>query len=206
MILCAHNQAKKCGKDRYGHQRFRCSLCGKMWSEAPARPASLLGDMLLPEAEAKMVLKLLVEGSSIRSAVRITGVSKRTILKLLVHFGTKCQSFMDVRMRGLNLTHLQFDEQHTTVAKKQARLTTEEKASRHDIGEVYIWTCIDQKTKLLPGFLIGKRSADNARRFMVDISNRVVRPNSHASDAHAYLDGGYKPALQISTDGFNAYP
>ncbi len=63
------------------------------------------------------------------------------------------------------LTHLQFDEQWTYVAKKQARLTTDQRADRHDIGDVYLWTCVDQKTKLMPSFLIGKRSADNARRF-----------------------------------------
>ena len=38
----------------------------------------------------------------------------------------------------------------------------------------------------MPGFLIGKRSADNARRFMVDVAGRLVFPNAHASDAHSY--------------------
>ena len=58
----------------------------------------------------------------------------------------------------------------------------------------------------MPGLLIGKRSADNARRFMVDIASRLVFPNAHASDAHSYMAGGYKPITQISTDCFNAYP
>ena len=58
----------------------------------------------------------------------------------------------------------------------------------------------------MPGFLVGKRSADNARRFMQDIAGRLVFPNAHASDAHSYAAGGYKPITQISTDGFPAYP
>ena len=31
-------------------------------------------------------------------------------------------------------------------------------------------------------------------------------PNPHASDAHNFEAGGYRAALQISTDGFPAYP
>ena len=45
------------------------------------------------------------------------------------------------------------------------------------------------------GFLIGKRSADNARRFMFDIAGRLVFPNAHASDARDYRAGGYSPVV-----------
>lgn len=58
----------------------------------------------------------------------------------------------------------------------------------------------------MPCFLIGKRSAGNARRFMMDIAGRVTFPKPHASDAHAFQAGGYKMLLQLSTDGFAAYP
>ncbi len=58
----------------------------------------------------------------------------------------------------------------------------------------------------MPSFLIGKRSADNARRFMMDVAGRLVFPNAHASDAHGFQAGRYKAIVQISTDGFAAYP
>jgi IS1 family transposase len=109
-------------------------------------------------------------------------------------------------MRGLTLTHLEFDEQWTWVGRKQARLTADEKAIRYDIGDVYIWTCIDQQTKLMPSFRIGKRSADNARRFLMDVAGRLNMPKPHASDAHAFKAEGYKAIVQISTDGFAPYP
>jgi hypothetical protein len=41
---------------------------------------------------------------------------------------------------------------------------------------------------------------------MSDIAGRLVFPNAHASDAHSYQMGGYKPITQISTDCFAAYP
>ena len=57
----------------------------------------------------------------------------------------------------------------------------------------------------MPSFLIGKRSADNARRFMMDMANRLTRPNPHASDAHHFEAGGYAPIVQMSTDAFAGY-
>ena len=153
-----------------------------------------------------MILRLLVEGSSIRSAERLTGVHRDTICKLLVQFGEACRRFLDDRMQGLKLTHLQFDEQWTYVAKKQSRLTMTERAETSEQGDIYLWTCVDQRTKLMPSFLIGKRSADNARRFMMDVASRLTMPNPHASDAQAFQPAGYLAVVQISTDGFAAYP
>jgi len=203
MIACAHATVKRNGKNEHGQQRYKCCLCGKRWTEERPRP---LGKMSVPVDKAKLALRLLVEGSSIRAAERVADVNRNTILKLLVHFGEACARFLDERMRGLTLTHLQFDEQWTYVARKQSRLTLDEKAERHDVGDVYLWTCIDQKTKLMPSFRIGKRSADNARRFMMDVAGRLVFPNATASDARNFLAGGYEPIVQISTDGFAAYP
>lgn len=203
MIVCAHAHAEKHGRDRNGNQRFRCPNCGKTWSERQPRP---LGDMRIDLATAKLALRLLVEGNSLRTTQRITGLHVATICKLLVYVGDKCRDFLDERMRGLTLTHLQFDEQWTYVYKKQSRLTIDERAERADVGDIYLWTCIDHKTKLLPCYRIGKRSADNARRFMLDVSRRLNWPKPHQSDAHAFGQGGYQPIVQISTDGFAAYP
>jgi len=37
-------------------------------------------------------------------------------------------------------------------------------------------------------------------------TERLTLPNPHASDAHGFAAGGYMPIVQISTDGFAAYP
>jgi transposase-like protein len=200
---CRHERTKRHGKDRHGNQRFRCVVCGKTWIQQRPRP---LGTMRIPLDTANLALRLLVEGNSIRSTERITGLHRDTICRLLVHFGKACQAFLDRRMQGLKLTHLEFDEQWTFVLKKQAHLTVTERATCHDMGDVYLWTCVDKRTKLMPAFAVGKRSADNARRFMVDVASRLTLPRPHASDAHAFQVGGYQQVIQISTDGFPAYP
>lgn len=122
-----------------------------------------------------LVLHHLVEGTSIRSTSRVTGINQRTILRLLVRFGRACREFLDRHMQGLELWHLEIDEQWTFVAKKQGRLHDDER-DNHRIGDQYLWLAIDQDTKLIPTFAIGKRSADNARRFCVDLANRIALP------------------------------
>jgi len=203
---CPHSEYRTNGVDRHGNTRYRCKACGATWVNV--KPAKALGPMTVPVADAKQVLRLLTEGMSIRATERATGTDRNTICKLLVFFGDACRKFLDHRMRNLTLEHLQFDEQWTYVFKKQSRLTLTERERCHDIGDVYLWTCIDQKTKLMPSFMVGKRSADNARRFMLDVAGRLVWPDTrpHASDAHAFQPGGYKAVTQISTDGFPAYP
>lgn len=145
------------------------------------------------------VIHHLVEGVSLRSITRMTGIHRTTVLKILSRFGSACRDFLDQQMRGLELRHLEVDEQWTFVQKKQGRLHNEQKDNPR-IGDQYLWLAIDMDTKLIPTFIIGKRSADMARRFMVDLANRIALPTA--------TDTGERPGIvpQISTDGFNAYP
>lgn len=151
-------------------------------------------------------LHLLVEGNSIRGTERLTGVHRDTLCRLVVRFGNACRDFMDREMRGLTLGHVQVDEVWTFVAKKQARLNVDEKRDRYDIGDIYLWTALDMDSKLVPAFALGKRSADNARRLMMDLASRLNVPKPHDSDDHAYERGVHKPVCQLSTDAFAAYP
>ena len=154
------------------------------------------------------ILRMLVEGNSIRSVCRLMQTQIRTVLRQLVWAGEHCQSLMDAKFQGLTLDHLETDEMWTFVAKKQNRLTIDERRERSDIGDVYLWYSIDQETKLVPTFLLGKRNADNARRFMVDLRSRLAMPTPrpHDTDPHAFIRPAMPYATQISTDGFAPYP
>jgi hypothetical protein len=110
----------------------------------------------------RMALQMLVEGNSLRSVTRLTGIHRTTVMNLLARFGDACRQFMDEEMRGLTLDHLEVDEIWTFVAKKQARVRVED-SDNPSIGDMYLWVALDQKTKLVPTFIIGKRSADMAR-------------------------------------------
>ena len=53
------------------------------------------------------VLACLVEGNSIRATVRITGIAKRTVSRLVVELGEACERFADRTLRGLDCKSLQ---------------------------------------------------------------------------------------------------
>jgi len=152
------------------------------------------------------ILRLLVEGNSVRSICRLMGTNIPSVLRQLTWAGEHCRDLMDAKFQNLKLGHIECDEIWTFVAKKQARLTITERAERGDIGDVYLWTGIDQETKLIPTFMLGKRSADMARRFMMDLAGRLDWPKAHQSDDQSYRRPGYNYIVQISTDGFAAYP
>jgi IS1 family transposase len=150
------------------------------------------------------ILRLLVEGNSVRSTSRLIGTNIKTVLRQLVVAGEHCRQVMDRTFRNLTLDHIECDEIWTFVQKKQGRLSMEER-DRNDVGDIYLFLALDQTTKLIPSFLLGKRSADNGRRFMVDLASRLRWPTPHASDSHHYGAEGYQPITQISTDAWAGY-
>lgn len=98
-------------------------------------------------------------------------------------------------MRNLTLEHLELDEIWTFVRKKQRRLTPQE-AEDTSIGDQYLFIAVDEETKLIPSFVIGKRTVETTELFADDLAGRLELPLSHRAER--------KP--RISTDGFNAYP
>ena len=89
-----------------------------------------------------LVLTQLVEGSSIRSIERITGINRNTIMSLLVKTGKIAREIQDNYFVNLNSRFIQVDEIWTYVAKKQKRLTSEEKEG-FELGDQYVWVAID---------------------------------------------------------------
>jgi IS1 family transposase len=137
----------------------------------------------------------LVEGASLRSITRTTHVHRTTVAKLMVRTGERLRAFMGRRMRNLTLTHLECDEIWTFVLKKQGQLKP---AERDDpaIGDQYLFVGLDEETKLIPAFALGKRTRETTERFMNDLAARLALPN---------LDDD-RPRPLISTDGWRAYP
>ena len=80
----------------------------------------------LDVSERAKVIGCLIEGCSIRSAVRMTGVCKRTVARLLVDVGEACAAYHDRAMRKLPCKVIQVDEvwTFTFIANKQIFPTT----------------------------------------------------------------------------------
>jgi hypothetical protein len=145
---------------------------------------------VLSKAQRLSVLHLLVEGNSVRSIGRLTGLHRKTILRILVDVGNKCRAFLDRKMRNLHLAHLELDEIWTFCLKKQGRLNEWEK-DNPEIGDQYLYVALDMETKLIPSFVVGKRNKEVTEMFVDDLATRIVTPD--------LLTGADKP--QVSTDG-----
>jgi len=143
---CGASHVVRWGKDRNGFQRFRCSSCrGTFVLDRPERP---LGAMRLDLEKAKLVLSLLVEGSSIRSAERVTGVHRDTICRLLVVAGRKCEAVLDRLVKDVEVDNVQADEIWGFVQKQQAT-----KTRLHDLnletGDAWTFVAMERDSKLV---------------------------------------------------------
>jgi transposase-like protein/IS1 family transposase len=174
-------ECQRFGKHRNGLRRFRCPVCRKTYTETHSLT---FGTMYTPAAKAHLALQLLLEGNSIRSTERITGLDRNTIMRLLVKAGERCESVMDDRMRNLTLRHLQLDEIWTYVQKKARHVR---KTDSPEVGDQWVFVAIDADTKLVPAFHIGKRHREDTRMFLWDLYGRI------------------EGRTQITTDGLHHY-
>jgi IS1 family transposase len=132
------------------------------------------------------VVRCLVEGNSIRSTVRLTGVAKNTITKLLVELGVACAEYQDRTLRNLPCERIQCDEIWSFCSSKAKNVPEQHKGSP-DWGDVWTWTAIDPDSKVCASWLVGNRSAADAHALMADLQGRL---------AHR---------VQITTDGLHLY-
>ena len=142
----------------------------------------------LPLNKRMTILSMLVEGSSMRSISRVTGVSIDTVTKLLVDAGVACAAYHDEAVRDVRASRIQCDEIWAFCYAKQ-RNVPYAKAAPQGAGDVWTWTAIEADTKLLVGWKVGDRSATTAIEFMDDLRSRLANRVQLTTDGHrAYLE------------------
>jgi IS1 family transposase len=147
----------------------------------------------LSTAKRAQVVAALVEGNSINAIVRMTGVAKHTVLKLIEDMGCACAEYHHRNVRGLKVRRLQADEIWAFCGAKAKNFTLEKKAQGW--GDVWTWTVIDADTKLCVSYLVGGRSTGWAMDFMQDCRDRISNNPQITTDAH-------KPYLKAVEEAF----
>jgi IS1 family transposase len=141
----------------------------------------------LDKSRSAQVVRCLIEGCSIQATVRMTGVSKNTIVKLLVDLADACVGYHDARVRNLKVRRLQCDEIWNFVGAKAKNVTPAQKAEGW--GDTWTWTAIDADTKLCVSYLVGGRDLGWATEFMHDCVSRISNRVQITTDGHkAYLE------------------
>jgi len=147
--------------------------------------------------KAVAVLKLMVEGMSIRSIERIAGVHRDTILRLLVFAGERCLKLMDARLRNLNTRYLEVDEIWTFVQKKHRWVR---KGDSPEIGDQFVFVAIDAETKLIPSFFIGKRTHQETAEFLFDLYRRLAGRTQLTTDGLDHYRRGVPECFGLDVD------
>jgi IS1 family transposase len=129
------------------------------------------------------VVSALVEGCSIRSTSRMTGVAKGTILRLLAEVGAACEEFHNATMRNIPAQRVQIDEIWSFVGAKQKNVTPEMAAERI-CGDVWTFTAIEAQTKLVISWMVGRRDAGFASEFLQDVAGRLSNRIQLTTDGH----------------------
>src|SRR5713101_1147631 len=75
------------------------------------------------------VIGALIEGNSIRSTCRMTGVCKDAVLKLIRDIGAACAEFHDSAVRGVSVQRVQCDEVWSFCYAKAKNVPEEKKGS-----------------------------------------------------------------------------
>lgn len=134
------------------------------------------------------VVAALVEGASVNSVVRMTDVSKPTILKLLADLGAACAKYQDEKLRNLSCKRVQCDEIWSFCYAKEKNVPDEYKG-KLGFGDTWTWVAIDADTKLCVSYLVGGRNADYAQKFIDDFASRLAHRIQLTTDGHkAYLE------------------
>ena len=128
------------------------------------------------------VIRCQIEGCSIRSTVRVTGVAKKTVLRLLGEVGVFCLEYQDAAFQNLNCQRLQVDEMWSFVYAKQKNVTPAIAEKNSAAGDAWLWVAIDADTKLVPSWSIGPRDAVTAHEFLMDIAGRLKNRVQMTSD------------------------
>lgn len=164
-------------------QRYKCKSCKKHCSDVHSRP---FGTLRTDPDKILLVIKLLAEGSGIRSSGRIAKCHRDTVLRILRHAGERSFDLLNKKLVDVPVNHVEADEIHTFVLRKD-RANTEPDQDTNPWGDFYIFLGLESETKLLLMPTIGKRSELSTEQF--------------AGDMRRSTTGRF----QLTTDGFRPY-
>ena len=130
------------------------------------------------------VISALVEGCSVRSTSRLTGVAKGTILRLLADVGRACAAYQDAAIRNVSARRVQIDEIWSFVGCKQKNITAKIAAKNPRAGDVWTFVAIEAQSKFVLSWLVDRRDAGCATEFLQDVAGRLSNRIQLTTDGH----------------------
>jgi len=154
----------------------------------------------LDDAKRAQVVAALVEGNSVRSTVRMTGVAKNTISKLLIELGAACSEYLNKSLVNLPCQRVQCDEIWSFVAAKQKNVTGKTLKRSPWAGDVWTWVAMDADTKLVCSWWVGSRDWITAKKFVDDLASRLANRVQLTTDGNRLYLGAINTAFGEDID------
>ena len=149
----------------------------------------------LSSARRSAVVAALCEGMSLRTTVRVTGVAKNTVTKLIAKLGAACSKYQDDQIRNVLVRRLQCDEIWSFVGSKGKHI--EKKSHGCDY---WTWTALDVDSKLILSFWFGHRSLMTAYDFMYDVTDRLANRTQLTTDGQRVYIQAVESAVNPDMD------
>jgi IS1 family transposase len=124
------------------------------------------------------VIRGLVEGGSMRSVARMTGVDKDTVSRLLVEVGEFCSTYQHHVLTDLPCERIECDEIWCFVGAKKRN------ATKRGQGDIWTFTALCADTKLAVSWMVGDRTSTTAMFFMKDVARRLANRVQLSTDGH----------------------
>ncbi|MEO2088516.1 MAG: IS1 family transposase [Gemmataceae bacterium] len=128
---------------------------------------------------------MLLEGNSIRSTERLTGVHRDTIMTALVDAGERCEAFLTRTVRDVPVNDVQADEIWGFVGCKER--TRQRNGYGEEVGDAWCFVAIERDTKIILAWHLDKRTPEATAAFSVRLREAT------------------SGRFQLSTDGFRPY-
>ena len=142
--------------------RFRCARCGVLIG---ARVGTAYAGIRTNENTYRNAATSLAEGSSLRATARLLALDKDTVCGWLPRLGEHCNQLMSYFFRNLHLNECQLDELWTFIYKKEEQLKPLDELLGV-YGDTWVWIAFSPICKLVPAWVVGKRTLQNARRLI----------------------------------------
>jgi IS1 family transposase len=124
----------------------------------------------------------------LRAITRLTGISRTTLLKLLVDAGQAFSEYQDRALMNLPCKRVQVDEAWSFCYAKQKNVPTAKRAPK-GAGDIWTWVGLDADSKLAVSWHVGDRDSEAAEIFINDLAKRLSNRVQLTSDGHkAYLE------------------
>src|SRR3954465_15645963 len=181
-ISCSHETCHKHGKNKGGNQRYKGAPCGATFVDE----SGSLGSMRLDMKQATSALAMMLEGMSIRSVQRLTGLSRNTLCDLVLLVGENCQRLLDETIKNVEVKDVQLDEIWSFCGCKEKTRQLRGK-SPVEYGDSWTFYGISEN-KLILAHQVGQRDSDTCWAFLMKMKRAIGTGR-----------------FQLTTDGLAAY-